>query len=91
MRMTKGEPLRDFMIRFVAVLTHLDIVCMDSVVAAVKQAVKSCTLFFNLVTLEPSSMIDELLHRAEQFAILEEDERALVYYSMSITSDVIVT
>ena len=58
---------------FGAVILQFEVVSPEIVLQVVKQVIRSNTQFFDLLSLHPSTIIDELFQRGYQYAMLEDD------------------
>ena len=59
--------------RFGSTLLQLDSVSSDTALQAVKQVIRPNTQFFDSLSLQPLTSIDELFHRGNQYSMLEDD------------------
>ena len=73
--------------RFGAAILQLDIVSTNTVMQAVKQAIHPNTKFFDSLSLHPSTTVNELFQRVNQFALLEEDTLATTKRTVAFMSD----
>ena len=72
----------------VAIL-QLDAVSPDTILQAMKQAIRHNTQFFDSLSLHPLATVDELFQRGNQCAMLEDDIVAATKRTIAITSDAI--
>ena len=82
--MERGESMRDFMKRFKGIIHQLEVVNMDSIMQAVKQAIRPGSQFFNLISLKPPMLIDELFEQANKYSTYEDDLPAASKPAMAI-------
>ena len=59
--------------QFRVTLLQLDFVSTDTALQAVKQVNRPNTQFFDSLSLQPLTSIDELFQRGNQYAMLEDD------------------
>ena len=57
------------------------------VLQGVKQAIRPNTQFFDLLSLHPTTTVDELFQRGNQYAMLEEDVVTVTKRTVASTSD----
>ena len=65
-RMGRFKSIRDFMKRSGAAILQLDVVSPDTVLQAMKQAIRPNTQFFDSLSLHPPTTVDELFQRGNQ-------------------------
>ena len=86
-KMENRVTLHSFMKLFRGAILQLDSVSMNTVMLAVKQAVKPNTLFFNSLALEPLGLVDGLFQRGNQYSMFEDDILAAVPHSLANSKD----
>ena len=69
----RSETIRDLMKRFGSALLQLDSISSDTALQAVKKAIRPNTRFFDSLSLQPPTSIDELFQRGNQYSMLEDD------------------
>ena len=72
---------------FRSALLQLDSISPNTALKAVKQAIRPNTQFFDSLSLQPPNLIDELLQRGNQYAMLEDDVIATTKRTVANTSE----
>ena len=72
--------------RFRVFLLQLDFVNSDTTLQVIKQAIRSNTQFFDSLSLQPLTSIDELFQRGNQYTILKDDVVAATKRMVTSTS-----
>ena len=70
------KSIRDFTRRFKQAVQQIESYSMDVVLQNFKRSFKSSTLFFQLLSLDPPAMREELYKWAYRYSILEDNIRA---------------
>ena len=86
-RMGRSESIMDFMKRYRAAILQLNVVSLNTVLQAVKQAIRPYTQFFGSLLLNPSTTIDKLFQRVNQYTMLEDDIVTATKRTVATTSD----
>ena len=87
MQIGRSETIKDFMKRFGAALLQLDFVSSNTALQAIKQAIRPNTQFFNSLSFQPPTSIDELFKRGNQYAMLEDDVIAETKQTVTSSSE----
>ena len=77
--------------RIGATLFQLDVVSTDTMLQVVKQAIGPNTQFFDSLSLQPLSSIDELFQRGNKYTMLEDDILATTVGAKEREADAIET
>ena len=70
------QAIRDFTRRFEQVVQLIDIYSMDTVLKNFRRSFGPTTLFFQSLSLDPPTTMEELYRRADKFSMLEDNIRA---------------
>lgn len=74
--MQENESLRDFMKRFGNVVLQVEFYSMDAILQIFKRTISLDIPFFESLAKKSPVSIDDLLRRADKYAMLEDDIRA---------------
>ena len=72
----EDESIRDFTRRFGQAIQHIDVYSMDAVLKNFRRSFGPTTPFFQSLSLDPLTTIEELYQRADKFSTLEDNIRA---------------
>ncbi|RVW44671.1 hypothetical protein CK203_027449 [Vitis vinifera] len=76
--MQENESLRDFMKRFGQMVLQVEFYNIDAILQIFKWSISPSTLFFESFTKKPLVLMDDLFRRTDKYAMLKDDEDALV-------------
>ena len=86
-KMGRSESIRYFTKSFKSAILQLEEVSTNTVLQAVKQAIRPNTQSFDSLSLHPSTIVDELFQRSYWYAMLQDDMIATTKRIVASTSD----